>query len=238
MIAESEVTMTLADKLVRLRKENNYTQEQLADILSVSRQSVSKWESGVAMPETEKIIVLSKLYHCSIDYLLNEEIEVEKSESKSKKEFSLNDTVKKYRALPTFLWSLAYLILSLIFYAIPVAKGAVSNIGYININIYNALSAGVDAIGNIVILFCVLIAIAVFVLAIIILAINKNSKVMHGFYIARKVLVTIETVLWIVVFIIIIDSLNVGIFFLILLSLTNTLGIYLVSFNKLKYLVK
>ena len=37
----------------------------------VSRQSVSKWESDIAFPETEKLIALSKLYHCTIDYLLN-----------------------------------------------------------------------------------------------------------------------------------------------------------------------
>ena len=62
--------MTFGEKLAKLRKENNYTQEQLADKLDVSRQSVSKWESDVAYPETDKLIKLSKLFHCSIDYLL------------------------------------------------------------------------------------------------------------------------------------------------------------------------
>lgn len=67
--------MTLGEKLTKLRKENNYTQEQLADILGVSRQSVSKWESDVAYPETEKLIKLGKLYECSMDYLLKDKIE-------------------------------------------------------------------------------------------------------------------------------------------------------------------
>lgn len=62
--------MTLGDKLVKLRKENNYTQEQLAEILGVSRQAISKWESNAAYPETEKLIRLGKLYGCSMDYLL------------------------------------------------------------------------------------------------------------------------------------------------------------------------
>ena len=66
--------MTLGEKLSKLRKENNYTQEQLADILGVSRQSVSKWESDIAYPETEKLIELGKLFECSMDYLLKEEI--------------------------------------------------------------------------------------------------------------------------------------------------------------------
>ena len=66
--------MTLGEKLSRLRKEQNYTQEQLADLLGVSRQSISKWESNVAYPETEKLIELGKLFGCSMDYLLKDEI--------------------------------------------------------------------------------------------------------------------------------------------------------------------
>ena len=64
--------MTLGDKLTKLRKENNYTQEQLAEILGVSRQAVSKWESDTAYPETEKLIKLGELYGCSMDYLLKD----------------------------------------------------------------------------------------------------------------------------------------------------------------------
>ena len=48
--------MTFGEKLARLRRENNITQDQLAQLLSVSRQSVSKWESGTAFPETDKLI--------------------------------------------------------------------------------------------------------------------------------------------------------------------------------------
>ena len=66
--------MTFGDKLSKLRKEHNYTQEQLADILGVSRQSISKWESDTAYPETDKLIGLGRLFDCSMDYLLREEI--------------------------------------------------------------------------------------------------------------------------------------------------------------------
>ena len=62
--------MTIGEKLQQLRKDSNYTQEELADIMNVSRQSISKWESDVAFPETERLITLSKLYQCSIDYLV------------------------------------------------------------------------------------------------------------------------------------------------------------------------
>lgn len=66
--------MTLGEKIARQRKELNYTQEQLADILGVSRQSISKWESDITYPETDKLIELGKLFNCSMDYLLKEEV--------------------------------------------------------------------------------------------------------------------------------------------------------------------
>lgn len=74
--------MTFGDKLSRLRKENNYTQEQLADILGVSRQAISKWESGITYPETEKLIRMSELFECTVDYLLKDRIESPQSEAK------------------------------------------------------------------------------------------------------------------------------------------------------------
>lgn len=65
--------MTFGDKLANLRKQKNLTQEQLADMLGVSRQSVSKWESDISYPETEKLISLARLFECSTDYLLKDE---------------------------------------------------------------------------------------------------------------------------------------------------------------------
>ena len=66
--------MTLGEKITKQRKELNYTQEQLADILEVSRQTISKWESDIAYPETNKLIELSKIFNCSIDYLIKEDL--------------------------------------------------------------------------------------------------------------------------------------------------------------------
>jgi len=67
--------MKTGEKIARLRKENNYTQEQLAALLGVSRQSVSKYESGMAYPETDKLIRLSELFGCTVDYLLKDDAE-------------------------------------------------------------------------------------------------------------------------------------------------------------------
>lgn len=65
--------MTFGEKLSKLRRERNYTQEQLAALLGVSRQSVSKWESGTAFPETEKLLRLGALFDCSLDYLFKDD---------------------------------------------------------------------------------------------------------------------------------------------------------------------
>lgn len=67
--------MILADKLIELRKKNGWSQEELAGQLGVSRQAVSKWESGASIPDLDKIIRLSGIFGVSTDYLLKDEIE-------------------------------------------------------------------------------------------------------------------------------------------------------------------
>lgn len=59
--------MKLSEKIQILRKENNYSQEYLTAICNVSRQSISKWKSNIALPETEKLIVLSNLFQLIAD---------------------------------------------------------------------------------------------------------------------------------------------------------------------------
>lgn len=67
--------MTTGEKIAALRKGKGITQEALAESLKVSRQSVSRWEMDAAFPETEKLIKLSRLLECSIDYLLNGDLQ-------------------------------------------------------------------------------------------------------------------------------------------------------------------
>ena len=66
--------MKLSEKILYLRKEKGYTQEELAELCNVSRQAITKWESDIALPETDKIIYLSKLFQVSIDVLLKDEL--------------------------------------------------------------------------------------------------------------------------------------------------------------------
>ena len=89
--------MTLGEKLSKLRKEYNYTQEQLAEIIGVSRQSISKWESDIAYPETEKLIELGKLFECSMDYLLKEDITEKQGLQPTEKESIWTGFKKQFR---------------------------------------------------------------------------------------------------------------------------------------------
>ncbi len=69
--------MKLSEKLQKLRNKYHYSQEEIADICGVTRQSVSKWESNIALPEIEKLIILSNLFNISIDVLLKENLDID-----------------------------------------------------------------------------------------------------------------------------------------------------------------
>ncbi len=65
--------MNLADKILELRKKKGLSQEELAEVLNVSRQTISRWEVGTALPDAINLVQLSKVFEVSTDYLLNEE---------------------------------------------------------------------------------------------------------------------------------------------------------------------
>ena len=68
--------MILADKIIDLRKKNGWSQEELADKLGVSRQSISKWEGAQSMPDMNRILKMSEIFGVSTDYLLKEDMEM------------------------------------------------------------------------------------------------------------------------------------------------------------------
>lgn len=171
--------MTLGYKLAKLRRENNYTQEQLAELLGVSRQAISKWESGAAYPETEKLIRLGRLYGCSMDYLLleKETQEPEPEECNGKKSGQPQEVVvtkldpravyiecvskKKIRNLPLWHVNIGYGRVARGIFALGhVSVGVVSvglcSIGVISLGVFGmgilgigAFAAGLAAIGAI-----------------------------------------------------------------------------------------
>lgn len=100
--------MTLNEKIYELRKNAGYSQETLAEKTGVSRQSVSKWETGESVPEIDKIVALSKIFSVTTDYLLNDDYSEEVTEeekaafSEIKEIEEIKDTVKN--KTPKYAW--------------------------------------------------------------------------------------------------------------------------------------
>lgn len=69
--------MTFGEKLQALRKSRGLSQEQMAEVLEVSRQAVSKWELNASMPDADKIVEISHRFSVSTDYLLKDELEAD-----------------------------------------------------------------------------------------------------------------------------------------------------------------
>mgnify|MGYP002518063899 CR=1 FL=1 len=67
--------MDIAEKIIKLRKANGWSQEDLAEKLYVSRQAISRWENGTALPDAENVLQISKLFDVTTDYLLNDDYE-------------------------------------------------------------------------------------------------------------------------------------------------------------------
>ena len=67
--------MTIAEKIKQLRKDNSMTQEDLAEKLNVSRQTISKWETSVTIPDADNIVAISKLFNITTDELLDYRVE-------------------------------------------------------------------------------------------------------------------------------------------------------------------
>lgn len=75
--------MTTGEKIASCRKNLNLTQEELAAKLAVTRQAVSRWESDAAFPETDKLLKMSKIFDCSVDWLLKYDVQDDEEISES-----------------------------------------------------------------------------------------------------------------------------------------------------------
>lgn len=87
--------MILADKIIENRKKNGWSQEELADRLGVSRQSVSKWEGAQAVPDMKKIVQMSEVFGVSTDYLLRDDIEEVRTPETTPVDSGLEETVRE-----------------------------------------------------------------------------------------------------------------------------------------------
>lgn len=169
--------MTFGDKLAKLRREQNYTQEQFADLLGVSRQSVSKWESDLAYPETDKLIKICELFNCSFDYLLldaeNVKQQTEQTDNSKQKQTSTFEIklpeIKERKSTRTLwgmpLWHVAKNACGVI--AIGVKARGIVAIGVRSCGVFSlgVLSLGVISIGTLSV--GVLFSIGVFAMALL-----------------------------------------------------------------------
>ena len=92
---ETENTRSLPAKLTSLRKQKRITQMELAEKLNVSRQAISRWEVGAAVPSTDNLKVLSELYGVSVDYLLNDAAENDSRQNEEKQDYLPPGEAKK-----------------------------------------------------------------------------------------------------------------------------------------------
>lgn len=168
--------MKLPDNLKRIRKENNLSQEQLAEKLGVSRQAVSKWESGQSYPEMDKVLTICKLFNYNIDELMNENVKEVKENKDSKN--NLNKYVEDFFSYITktitmfanmkftqiikciieqcFIGIILFLILGIIGgIGAQVVRGL---LGWLP---YNAYSLAYDILGAIYIIFALVIGVVI-----------------------------------------------------------------------------
>lgn len=112
--------MRLPLKLIELRKEAGLTQIDLAEQLDVSRQAISKWEVGTAVPGTDKLRALSELYGVSVDYLLNDDMDRPPEPADGRKEEQKDDhrelalKEKTIRRMGVLLGTMGVLMIALI----------------------------------------------------------------------------------------------------------------------------
>lgn len=121
--------MSLSKKIYELRKAGKLSQEQLAEKVNVSRQSISKWESGETIPEIERIVELSKIFNVSTDYLLiSSEVEklTNRTEQLEKKQEDLKMSVQQQQI------KTERILRSLCVYAIAFAIFAFLHLPYIS----------------------------------------------------------------------------------------------------------
>ncbi len=226
-------TMTTGEKLTNLRKKANFTQEELADKLNVSRQAVSKWEQNQAFPETDKLIQLSKLYGVSMDYILGINNDTGELLDDSNK-LALYQT----KSFFTSIWSIVYGLIMLLLFMAPYVSLSSEGFGsiefYVNKNVYQIIFTGDLHIGNILLIMAFLLVILQIFIGVLILFLNNKAELV-GY---RKIASVVELGLWTILLILFIGDAKVAMLFILLLSLINFIGLFKVKQNKIEYIIE
>ena len=212
--------MNIGDKLSELRKQKGFSQEHVASLLNVTRQSVSKWENSIALPETQKLIELSSLYEVSLDYLVKDDLEsiqsVSQIESKSISRLNFSTVI-----------GLLYAGLELLFSLLPIIHietGVSSNFvrpfspseGFQSLSMIQMLTFSPTTLGNLLILLLFIVIITGLVINVSMLRIPE-SKV---FKTIRIGLTTVEILTWTYMLLFLIETFTLWIILWFVLSIT------------------
>lgn len=227
--------MTTGQKIAKFRKEHKLTQEELADLLQVTRQSVSKWESDLSFPETEKLIQLAKIFDCSLDYLLLTDFKEKPSDAKVGNPFLVFYQNKTFY---TTTYSIIYFLVMLILYFFKIVSLPVETIPfvgetYFNPNAYQLLTS-IGSLGNNLVLFALFSAIATVVTGVLI-SFTTNKKIL---YILRKIFASAELIFWLWFAVFFISHSQIGFWFIFIAALINTILLFSYRKNKYSYLTE
>lgn len=165
--------MKFNEKLQKLRKENHLSQEALADALEVSRQAVSKWESGQTYPEMDKLISMCKIFKCTLDDLTNDDVEIDASLKQKKNAQNVVDELlemigKSYTMFRSMtfkevckcFFELFVLVIILAFFSIP-TEGIYHLASDIFMNFGSAIGSTLSSIFHFIIVVAYLIVVVV-----------------------------------------------------------------------------
>ena len=133
--------MKLSEKIIQLRKVNSQSQEDLAEKMDVSRQAISRWENGTALPDSNNLLQLSKLFNVTADYLLNEDYTSDNDIPCLKEAYESLDAKKKDYGQVSLIASIAFIIgaFAQLFQAINTME-----IVYVIMAVFNAILSGVN----------------------------------------------------------------------------------------------
>ncbi len=133
--------MKLSEKIIQLRKANSWSQEDLAEKMDVSRQAISRWENGTALPDSNNLLQLSKLFNVTADYLLNEDYTSDNDIPYLKEAYEALDAKKKDYGKVSLIASIAFIIgaFAWLFQAINTME-----IVYVILAVSNAIFSGVN----------------------------------------------------------------------------------------------
>lgn len=159
--------MIFADKLIELRKKNGMSQEELAEKMNVSRQSVSKWEGAQSVPDLNKILTLSQIFGVTTDYLLKDEIETipgdpvsDDSEDSSLRKVTMEEATEFLKVNEKNACRTAFATLLCIMSVIPfILLGVAGESGMLKLS-----EDAAAAIGSIILLLIVSVAVGIFML--------------------------------------------------------------------------